>query len=112
MKYGIRDGGYDKKICFNKKFISDINFSIGSHTANPVGTIKESDKVYIIHHYRDLNEDHCVTKSQATAARLSADNRRCGWGHQCTRGEVELRQDYKRLQGVATLVPERRSIKE
>ena len=35
MKHGIRDGGYDKKICFNKKFIKDINFGVGSHSANP-----------------------------------------------------------------------------
>jgi len=110
MKYGLRDPGYDKKICFNRKFISDINFGVGSHNANPIGTVKYSDKAYIIHHYRDLNEDHCVAKSQATAIRLSADNRRFGWGYQCTRSEEELRKDYKMLQGIAVLVPPRRSI--
>ncbi len=105
---GIRDGGYDKKICFNKKFIKDINFGVGSHSANPVGEVKFSEKAYIIHHWRDLNEDHLVQKSGATAQRLSADNRRFGWGYQCTRPEAELRADYKRLQGVAITVPLRR----
>ena len=112
MKYGLRDGGYDKKICFNKKFISDINFGVGCHTANPIGTVKFSDKTYIIHHYRDLNEDHVVKKSQATAKRLSQDNRRFGWGFQCTRSEEELRKDYQRQQGIAVLIPARRSNEE
>lgn len=110
MKYGIRDGGYDKKICFNKKFIKDINFGVGSHSANPVGTAKISDKTYYIHHYRDLNPEHCVKKAQATTQRLSAENRRYGWGIQCTRSEDELRKDYERLRGIAILVPPRRDL--
>ena len=112
MKHGLRDGGYDKKVCFNKKFISDINFSVGCHSANPIGTVKFSDKAYIIHHYRDLNEDHVVKKSQATARRMSADNKRYGWGIQCMRSEDELRKDYHRQQSIAVLIPARRSNEE
>jgi glycosyltransferase involved in cell wall biosynthesis len=109
MTHGIRDGGYDKKMCFNRKLISDINYGVGCHNANPVGIIKFSEKAYIVHHYRDLNEDHCVNKAKSTTQRLSQDNRRFGWGAQCMRSEQELREDYRRLQKIAIATPPRRN---
>ncbi len=113
MKYGIRDGGYDKKILFNKKYINEINYTVGCHDANPVGTIKYSSKLYILHHFRDINLNRTIERARATFARLSPENKRNGWGvWQCSRSAGALRADYARLRGIMIEVPPRRNLKK
>lgn len=46
--------GYSKSICFNKNKITDINFWVGSHSADPKGEVKFSEKEYFLYHYKKL----------------------------------------------------------
>jgi hypothetical protein len=107
MTYGIRDGGYDKKVLFNKKYISNINYGVGCHSCNPTGKVQYS-KPYLLHHYRDINPDLTVKKSQSTAKRLSESNKKNKWGYQCLRSEKELRDNFQELRKIATKVPMRK----
>lgn len=113
MTHGIRDGGYDKNVLFNKKHISEMNYSVGCHSANPVGTVKFSSRPYTLHHFRDVNVERAISRAKATAARLSSANRQHGWGvWQCQRSEAELRADYARLRALIIEVPTRRLFKK
>lgn len=107
MKYGIRDGGYDKNILFNKKYIKEINYGVGCHNCNPIGTVKFGTKQYIMYHYRDINPDFTISRSKSTTSRLSDANKMHKWGLQCMRSEDELRKDYARLRSIAKEVPMR-----
>lgn len=62
IKYGVRDEGEDKSVLFNKKFIKEINFDIGAHNCNPVGTAQYSNKVYKLFNYCYINYDVTVKR--------------------------------------------------
>ena len=97
MNHGFRDSGYDKSMLFNKKFIKEMNYGVGCHNCNPIGTVKFS-KPYSMYHYKYINADLIVQKSAETAKRLSDINRKNKWGHQCLRDEAEIRRDFEYIQ--------------
>jgi glycosyltransferase involved in cell wall biosynthesis len=107
MTHGYRDPGYDKSYLFNKKFIKEINFGAGAHVASPVGVVKYSGTKYYLYHYKFINEDLFVSRSQETSKRLSANNIRHNWGIQCMQSEQELRDKFHMIQQASTLVPKR-----
>lgn len=69
IKKGIRLPTYDKSICFNKKYIQEINFSEGSHTSNPKGIVKRSSVMYTLYHYKYLGKQYYLILSKLTASR-------------------------------------------
>jgi glycosyltransferase involved in cell wall biosynthesis len=103
MKYGFRDGGYDKDLLFNKKFITEINYGIGAHQANSSGTIKYSGP-YKLYHYKSLSPDYAVARCADTAKRLSSANRSHGWGGACLRSEKEIRDDFEYIRSASTKI--------
>jgi len=80
MKYGARDINYDKAYLFNKQFIKEINYSIGCHGCNPIGTIVYSGKAYKAYHYSSICESLTIEKRKRYQARLSPENLQHGWG--------------------------------
>ena len=56
---GYSDGQYDKTLMF-KSTIDNINFTPGSHNAEPTAKwkLKESDKEYKVLHYNEGRMDH------------------------------------------------------
>ena len=93
MKYGYRDGGYDKDVLFNKKYISEINYSAGCHQCSSVGEIRYSDP-YKLYHYKSISPDYAVARCADTAKRLSEANKSNGWGGACLRTEKAIRDDF------------------
>ena len=71
MKYGQRDIGHDKAYLFNKKYITEINYSSGAHIAHPIGTIVYSKKAYNLYHYCYPNYDVTVKKYQMIRNRMT-----------------------------------------
>ncbi len=94
IKYGTRVSQYDKSYLFNRRFISEINYVCGAHTADPVGTIKYSNDVYKLYHYHCINPDYLVARYQWTAKRLSQNNKKTGMGSYNLRTEAEIRAGY------------------
>lgn len=94
IKYGTRVPQYDKSYLFNKKYLSDINFSAGCHSCNPVGIAKRSDNVYKLFHFHAVNPDYLVERYQWTARRLSENNKRNGMGTYNIRTEAQIRQSF------------------
>jgi glycosyltransferase involved in cell wall biosynthesis len=97
MNHGFRDSMYDKKILFNKKFISEINYDAGSHNCSPIGNVKYSNIIYKLYHYKYINPDLFVSRSLLTGKRLSPLNMKNNWGYQNLRSESELRNSFELL---------------
>ena len=100
MKYGYRDGGYDKDVLFNKKFISETNYGPGCHSSNFVGHIKYSQP-YKLYHYKAVNVEETIARCADTAKRLSQTNRANGWGGAALRTEKAIRDDYVFIRSVS-----------
>jgi len=98
--YGIPDHSYDKLYMFNKKYIRDINYVCGAHTASPIGTIKLSFKTYRAYHYTFIHPDLLVTRYKWTAKRLSENNIKYNMGTYHLDSEEKIREKFeaKRLE--------------
>jgi glycosyltransferase involved in cell wall biosynthesis len=55
LTYGSPSDGYSKSVMFKNKSISEINYTAGSHTANPLPDPVYSDHVYKLLHYKKQN---------------------------------------------------------
>ncbi len=95
IKYGTRVPQYDKSYLFNKKYISDINYSAGCHGCTPIGSVKRSDTAYKLYHYHCINPDYLVARYQWTAKRLSQANIQNGMGTYNIKTEEEIRAAYE-----------------
>jgi glycosyltransferase involved in cell wall biosynthesis len=82
IKYGSRCPPYDKRLLFNKKFIQEINYCPGGHMCSPIGVAKYSDSEYTLYHHNGYNIEYLIFRHLETAKRLSALNKRNGWGFQ------------------------------
>lgn len=96
IKYGIESPGYDKTICFNKKYIKEINYSPGCHSCNPKGDVIYGQKIRpILLHMKFINEDLLAKKYKSYKSRLSAENLKNNWGFQYKDEEEKVRESYK-----------------
>jgi len=55
LKHGVPTITYSKSIMFKNKSIKEINYSLGSHTADPQPTPVYSNSVYKLLHYNSKN---------------------------------------------------------
>jgi glycosyltransferase involved in cell wall biosynthesis len=62
LKKGIPNHYENKKLCFNTKFIKELNYLHGSHHSNPVGQVKMSQTVYILKHMDWLGLPYKINK--------------------------------------------------
>lgn len=96
-------GGSPKFNTFRPSEIKEMNFSAGCHAANPEGNVIVEDyfqgvpnpmpitnDAMLMLHYRNLSKDYVYHRNEYTAQRLSAINKKNGWGTfvYCTRKEV------------------------
>lgn len=100
IKHGYRgtETQYDKILLFNRKGIYEINYNVGAHICNPVGTIKYSQP-YKMYHYRFIHPDLEVAKCKATAQRLSEVNKKHGLGLRVFMTEEQIRADFNGRRG-------------
>ena len=83
MKYGFRDIGFDKCILFNKKFIKEINYSVGAHSCSPItynNNLKYNNNIYRLLHYKYLSPTYTVNRHRMFNERLSENNKQKRWG--------------------------------
>ena len=78
--YGSRCEPYDKIYLFNKKFISEINYSPGCHQCKPEGYINRCNKQYMLYHYKCIGKDYMKQRYATFASRLSEENKKYGYG--------------------------------
>lgn len=78
---GVRWGLWlDRNAAFNPQAIQEMNYTVGCHSANPVGTLKyKKDPLFCLLHYKWLGAEYVVRKNIASAKRMPLDIQR-GWG--------------------------------
>lgn len=80
--YGIRDPTYDKILLFNRKQISEINYTFGSHTTNIIGKSFYSANIYNMYHYRFINPQELQRGYMEAVTRIKPEDFNSGFGIQ------------------------------
>jgi hypothetical protein len=87
-------GAYSKNVCFDKTKITDINFSGGSHTNDPKGEVKFSEKEYLLYHYKHLGFPYYKsTHMRSTPRAKLAQSRGIFIGHHYTLNDNKLKNE-------------------
>lgn len=74
------DGGSKMNI-FKRSEITDINYTVGCHSANPQGNVKLNVNSEIITlHMRNLSFEYVIERNARMSRRMSALNRQMKWG--------------------------------
>lgn len=99
IKYGFRDGDfYDKSLIFNKRFISNMNWSVGSHKCQPEGVlVKQTEKRYPLLHYKFINEEYVVKRYMDLNSRQSAQNIEKRMSIHYNISEQEIRENFNEM---------------
>jgi glycosyltransferase involved in cell wall biosynthesis len=87
-----------KPSIFKPSEIDEINFSIGRHTANPIGNVRvpHKDELLLLH-YKYLNFEQTYNRHRQLATELKSKDIRLGMGHKYGWSRDELRKDWDRV---------------
>jgi hypothetical protein len=53
----------NKKLCFFRNYINDMNYGLGAHGCVPTGVVKYSDKTYYNKHMSNLGLNYLISKN-------------------------------------------------
>jgi len=95
IKHGIEAVQYDKVVCFNKRYIKEINYTPGCHSCNPKGDVIYTSKTPKLLHMKFINEDLLVEKYKSYASRLSEENLKQNWGYHYKEQENNIRESFR-----------------
>lgn len=97
---GFRDSAdYDKCLIFNKRFVKNMDWSVGCHICNPTGdNILLSSNRFPLLHFKYLSEDYLISRYRELNARQSQLNIQNSWSVHYKEGEESLRQYYRNSQ--------------
>jgi glycosyltransferase involved in cell wall biosynthesis len=90
---GVYDPMYDKKICFYTGSIIEMNYTVGAHTINPKGTIKYSDKEYLLKHINWPGLPYKLKRNKILFNRSTADRNK-GMGSHYKDKNSEIENEY------------------
>jgi hypothetical protein len=87
-----------KPSIFKPSEIEEINFSVGRHTADPIGNVRvpQRDEVLLLH-YKYLNFEQVHIRHRQLATKLRPEDLRLGMGHKYGWSRDELRKDWDRV---------------
>lgn len=94
ITHGVRSTSYDKMYCFRPKSITEINYGLGCHHANPKGKVVLTNKAYKVLHYKYIDPDYMIKRHSVFASRLSDDNKKRQLGYHYTYPEEKIRQEF------------------
>jgi hypothetical protein len=94
VQYGLPAVQYDKIVCFNKKYITEIKYGAGCHDAQPQGAVIFSNVNAPLYHMKFMNVDMLVEKYRVYASRLSDENKQMRWGYHYEQAEQDIRDSY------------------
>jgi hypothetical protein len=86
-----------KNICFNAKYITDMHFSLGSHSCSPVGKVVFSDKEYILKHMDELGFPYKCFKNKIRYDRSEKMRTQYGMCSHYVKDESILSTNLQRL---------------
>jgi glycosyl transferase family 2 len=85
-----------KPSIFAPDAISEMNFAVGRHRAEPVGRVMlpAHDELVLLH-YKYMNFEKTLERHRELNHKLGGVDREHGWGHKYSWSEVELRRDWE-----------------
>ena len=85
---------YSKTVLFSPT-LEEINFSPGSHRASPQGRVKlfRSDHLKLLH-YKYVDRNKIIQKTQTCRARLSETNKKHGWGRHYEKSDAQVMREF------------------
>lgn len=83
----------NKNICFYKPFIKNMNYTPGHHLCNPQGTVKYSNKTYILKHLNFLGLEYLINKITQRYNR-SIDAQKSGMSTHYTNDINKIKNNY------------------
>lgn len=93
VKHGLQGGA--KLNLFRPADIEEINYQPGCHEANPKGRIVWDDSLEIkTLHMKYLGKEYYMARTHLSNSRLSAVNKRYGWGHHYQKSDEELLRTF------------------
>ena len=94
ITHGVRSIDYDKFCCFDASQITDVNYGMGCHNANPKGNIQMSFQTYLMAHYKYIDANYMVARFRRNAERMSAANLKHGWGGHYLMKEQQIIEEF------------------
>lgn len=92
---GVEDDAYAKKIIFNPKQISAMNYEPGAHRCFPTGIVKTAPVKPWVFHYRKMGGvERLIERYRQCKKRLSSFNLRHGHGVHYKYSERKIEQEY------------------
>lgn len=93
---GAPFGEMMKPSIFDPNAVTEINFRIGRHTAEPVGEIRmpNRDEVLLLH-YKYIGRSRVEARHHQLSAQLGAKDKANRWGHQYEWSTEELTADWE-----------------
>jgi hypothetical protein len=74
-----------KMFLFRPQELIEISYGAGGHSAQPEGNVRINRNIEIIcMHMRHLSIEHIIQRNAYLSSRLSAENKRMGWGWHVT----------------------------
>jgi hypothetical protein len=98
ITHAVRATSYDKAICFNTVYISNINYNAGCHTANPQGIrvqYSDASTPYRLRHYKYMGVAYMIARFAVNALRMSENNLQKGYGGHYLASESEIRAEFE-----------------
>jgi glycosyltransferase involved in cell wall biosynthesis len=104
IRHGVEAIQYDKIVCFNKRYIKEINYGAGCHNAEPIGDVIFSSVRPKLLHMKFINVDLLVSKYKSYASRLSDENKQMRWGYHYEQEEYFIREEFKNTLKLAKII--------
>lgn len=101
IKHGVRATQYDKTILFNRKHITEINYSAGCHHCEPTRFVIYSSLNPHLYHMKFIDVNLLVNKYKTYASRLSDENKEMRWGYHYEQEEWLIREEFKNTLNLA-----------
>lgn len=91
----IADKMFCKVAIFNPNEIREIRYEPGAHNCRPLGNVKwySGDKIFLLHH-KNIGLDYVLKRNKTYTKRMSADNRKMGWGVQYSVTEQKVTENF------------------
>jgi glycosyltransferase involved in cell wall biosynthesis len=104
VQYGLEAVQYDKILCFNKRYISEINYGAGCHQADPKGDVVLANYNPPLYHMKFMGVDMLVERYKTYASRLSDENKQMRWGYHYEQEEWRIREEFKNTLQLAKII--------
>ena len=88
VKYGAYSRQYSKNIIFDPNKITEINFTAGGHSIEPVGDVKFGGYLKLLHYKYLGTDDRMLTRWNEVGKTLSNINIKNNWGIERTKPEI------------------------